>query len=379
MKPLPRPVYVTRPILPDLRALEPHLRGLWESRWLTNHGELHDRLEAALRTTLGVSNASVFNNGTIALLVAIKALDLAPGTEIITTPFTFPATPHCISWNGLRAVFSDIEPATMTIDPARVEELITDRTSAILGVHVYGFPCHLERLEHIANKHNLRLIYDAAHAFNTTVNGKGIGSFGDISMFSFHPTKLFHTLEGGCLVYGQPELERKVYYLRNFGIKNEDEVVDVGINGKMNELQAAIGLLNLQLIENEMCKRRRIRTLYETGLSGIEGLHIPKLPSGVSDSCQYFVIRIDERSFGISRNRLYDRLKEYNIISRKYFSPLCSDYVPYRNGADNGSPHLPVASLITRQVLCLPFYGELTDDEVEQISGVIRHLHDQVA
>ena len=235
-------IYVTQPLLPELSEFNEHLKDIWDSKCLTNMGSKHNELESKLREVLKVPYVSLFNNGTIALLTAIKAMDLPYGSEVITTPFTFAATPHCISWNGLKPVFCDIEPETMTIDANKIEDLITPNTSAILGVHVYGFPCDVYKIEKIAKKYNLKVIYDAAHAFSTEIDGKGIGTFGDISMFSFHATKLFNTVEGGCLTYNNPDLVNKIYNLRNFGIRSEELVEDVGINGKLDEIRSVIGL-----------------------------------------------------------------------------------------------------------------------------------------
>ena len=276
-----------------------------------------------------VSNVSVFNNGTIALLTALKALDLPADSEVIT-PFTFPATPHCISWNGLKPVFCDIEPNTMTIDADKIEEQITPETSAILPVHVYGFPCDVKKIDNIAKKHDLKVIYDGAHAFSPEIDGRGIGTFGDITVFSFHATKLFNTLEGGCLTYKNNGLKEKIYNLRNFGIKNEEEVVDVGINGKMNEIQASIGLLNLKLFKKEQDKRLKIKELYIEQLKDIENIKIPEMPENTTDSFQYFPIIIEE-DFPITGDTVYQNYKKYNIFTRKYFYPICSDYEPYKN------------------------------------------------
>jgi dTDP-4-amino-4,6-dideoxygalactose transaminase len=370
----PAPVYVTSPILPPLDMLGEKLKSIWQSKWLTNHGDMHGEFEKTLEAVLKVKNVSAFNNGTIALLTALKALDLPQGSEVITTPFTFPATPHCITWNGLKPVFCDIEPDTMTIDADKIERLINKNTSAILGVHVYGFPCDVEKIQTIANKFNLRVIYDSAHAFTTEINGKGIGSFGDISMFSFHATKLFHTVEGGCLTYYNPEYKEKIYYLRNFGIKNEEEVVDIGINGKMNELQAAIGLLNLKLFEEEKRKRQIIKSIYAENLKAMNGIRLVQMPENVTDSMQYFVIKIDKEIFGLSRDEVYSKLKEYNVFARKYFYPLCSEYQPYQRLPSSGKDNLPVANKIKNEVLCLPFYGDLGKENVGKICEIIRCL-----
>lgn len=368
------PVYVTRPILPNLDKLQEKLKPIWQSKWLTNHGDTHREFEEKLQVVLKVRNVSAFNNGTIALLTALKALDLPQGSEVITTPFTFPATAHCITWNGLKPVFCDIEPDTMTIDADKIEGLINKNTSAILGVHVYGFPCDIEKIQAIANKYNLKVIYDSAHAFTTEVNGKGIGTAGDISMFSFHATKLFHTVEGGCLTYHNPEYREKIYYLRNFGIKNEEQVVGIGINGKMNELQAAIGLLNLELFEKEKQKRRIIKEVYRENLKSLSGIEIVEMPGNVTDSMGYFVIRIHKDIFGLSRNEVYDKLKEYNVFTRKYFYPLCSEYECYKNLPSSKEENLPVANKVKNEVLCLPFYGAMGKETVQRICELIKSI-----
>ena len=371
-----QPIYVTKPILPALKDVNQKLKAIWQSKWLTNHGNMHNELEQKLQAVLKVRNVSVFNNGTIALLTALKALELPVGSEVITTPLTFPATVHCISWNGLQPVFCDTEPESMTIDPERIEELINANTSAILGVHVYGFPCGVEKVQSIADKFDLKVIYDAAHAFTTEINGKGIGTYGDISMFSFHATKLYHTVEGGCLSYKDDQYIDKLYYLRNFGIKNEEQVVDIGINGKMNELQAAIGLLNLELFEQEKQNRRMIKSLYVQNLRELDGVTIPRMPPNVTDSMQYFVIRIDKENFGLSRDELYEDLKKYNVFTRKYFYPLCSEYEPYKALASSATENLTVANRIQSEVLCLPLYGTLGTESAQRICDIIKLIRE---
>jgi dTDP-4-amino-4,6-dideoxygalactose transaminase len=369
-----KPIYVSRPLLPSLKDLEDELSQIWESKWLTNMGVKHQQLEERLKEELKVKNVSLFNNGAIALLTALKALDLPLGSEVITTPFTFAATPHCISWNNLKPVFCDIEPHTMTIDANKIESLITDNTSAILGVHVYGFPCDVRKIEEIAKAYRLKVIYDGAHVFSTEIDGIGIGSFGDITMFSFHATKLFNTAEGGCLTYNDDNLKDKIYNLRNFGIRSQEEVADIGINGKMNEIQAAIGILNLKLYRDEQNKREIIRKRYFEKLSQIKGIRIPKMPENVTNSYQYFPIVIED-DFGITRDQLYDKMANYNIFARKYFYPLCSDYLPYINLPSSKPIKLPVANDISRKVLCLPFYGELSLDVVDKICKVIDYYN----
>lgn len=367
------PVYVTQPLLPDLNDLQTEITEIYESKWITNQGKKHNLLEKKLEKVLKVSNVSLFNNGTIALLTALKALNLPIGSEVITTPFTFPATPHCISWNELKPVFCDIEPGNMTIDADKIEKLITNNTSAILPVHVYGFPCNIKKIEKIAKKNSLSVIYDGAHTFSTTIDGKGIGTFGDITMFSFHATKLYNTLEGGCLTYNNNELREKIYNLRNFGIKNEEEVVDIGINGKMNEFQASVGLLNLKLFEKEQDKRSKIKKLYIDQLKDLNNIRIPKMPKNTTESYQYFPIIIKD-SYPLTRDELYDKLKKYDIYARKYFYPICSDYEPYKNLDSSSKENLPVANDLKNRVLCLPYYGDLDFEIVYQICNLIKNL-----
>ncbi len=370
IKPLEKTIFVTQPLLPSLESVNTQLEEIWDSKWITNMGAKHNLLAEKLKSVLKVNNVSLFNNGTIALLTALKALDLPYGSEVITTPFTFAATPHCISWNGLKPVFCDIEPNTMTIDADKIEALITPNTSAILAVHVYGFPCNVEKIDKIAKKYNLKVVYDGAHVFSTEINGKGIGEFGDITMFSFHATKLFNTIEGGCLTYKDNNLYRKIYNLRNFGIQSEELVEDIGINGKMNEIQAAVGLLNLELYKEEQRKRAEIKAYYDEHISGIEGIYIPLMPENTTNSYQYYPIVIKDE-YPLSRNELYDNFKTYNIMTRKYFYPLCSDYECYKNLKSSSKENLPVANDVKNRVLCLPYYGSLTEDVLSVICGVL--------
>lgn len=368
--PLVDPIYVSSPLLPDINDLNDEMKKIFQSKRLTNMGENHDLLESKLKDVLQVGNISLFNNGTIALLTALKALNLPCGSEVITTPFTFAATPHCISWNDLKPVFCDIEPNTMTIDANKIESLITENTSAILAVHVYGFPCDVEKIDKIAKKYNLKVIYDGAHAFSTKINETGIGNFGDITMFSFHATKLYNTIEGGALTYNNPELKKKIYNLRNFGIQDQETVQDIGINGKMNELQAAFGLLNLKLFEEEKNKRSKIYEIYKNKLTSTKGIKIPKMPENTTNSYQYFPIVIDE-DFVMSRNDLHLEFQKYNVNTRKYFYPLCSDYDCYKDLKSSRIENLPVANDIKNKVLCLPFYGSLDSEIVEMVCAVI--------
>ena len=372
MHPFDEPIYVTRPLLPDLKEIYHELEKIWASKWLTNNGPEHQIFERELRQRLKVPNVSLFNNGTIALLVAVNSLRLKG--EVITTPFTFPATPHALFWNGITPVFCDIDEKSMTINPDKIEQMVNPQTTAILGVHVFGTPCHIEKIQEIANRYGLKVIYDAAHAFDTEVDGTGIGNFGDISMFSFHATKLFHTAEGGALTCKDTDLKRSIDLLKNFGIKSEDEVVMPGINGKMNEIQAVLGLVNLKYLETEREKRKRITDTYTQCLSDIEGIRLNELPKNVRNSYQYFVIRIEQERFGSSRDEVYKRLRQYNVYARKYFYPLCSDYPCYRNLPSADPINLPVAKEVANEVLCLPLYGELAIASVEKICEIIRSL-----
>ncbi len=366
-------ILITQPLLPNIEEYISQIKDIWKSKWLTNMGEKHNLLEAGLKEELKVPYASLFNNGTIALLTALKAFNLPYGSEVITTPFTFAATPHCISWNGCKPIFCDIEPNRMTIDADKIERLITPNTSAILGVHVYGFPCDVEKIQKIADKYNLKVIYDAAHAFSTEIDGIGIGNFGDITMFSFHATKLFNTIEGGCLTYNSPDLVKKLYNLRNFGIQSEELIEEVGINGKMNEFQAAMGLENLKIYKNEQEKRKNIKSIYDSKLSKIKGIRIPRLQNNTTDSYQYYPIIIEDE-FPITRNELYEKFKEHDILTRKYFYPACSDYECYKNDITVKTARLRITDDLKQRVLCLPFYGNLSIEDINKICEVIANV-----
>jgi dTDP-4-amino-4,6-dideoxygalactose transaminase len=367
-----RPIYVTSPLLPDETKLQEVTRTILRSKRVTNHGSYHRALEAALREKLDVPLVSVFNNGSLALLTALKVMRLPPNSEVITTPFTFPATPHVVSWNGLKPVFCDIEMEHFCLDTQQLESHITPNTSAILGVHTYGFACNLEELEEIGQKHDLKVIYDGAHAFDSKYRGRHIGLRGNVTSLSFHATKLFNTFEGGALVSPQVELERPIYYARNFGIKNEEEVVEIGINGKMNEMCAAIGLLNLESYEAERARRARVREIYDSILSTNSSIYCPRFPEHLTCSQLYYVIHIREGA-KLSRDELCDTLrKEYNVYPRKYFYPPCYEYTPYR--APGMHERFPNTQLAARGNLCLPFYGDLEDNAAERIALIINDL-----
>ncbi|MDR1418595.1 MAG: DegT/DnrJ/EryC1/StrS family aminotransferase [Endomicrobium sp.] len=363
-------VYITSPIIPPIDKFNLLVKQMFKSKYLTNMGPIHNELEIKLKDLLKAKNFSLFNNGTIALLCALKTFDFPIGSEIITTPWTFAATPHSIMWNGYVPVFCDIEKDTFCIDSSKIERLITEKTRAILGVHVYGLPCNVLKIEEIAKKNNLKVIYDAAHAFTTEINGRGIGSYGDISMFSFHSTKLFHTIEGGGLIYNDDSLVEKIKGLRNFGIFSEEVIDDIGLNGKMNELQAIVGLLNLKLIDEEKGKRKKLKDFYDKSFSNIKNIHIPKIPSNISYSYQYYPIIVEDK-FPCSRDEIYDNLKNKNIFARKYFYPMCADYECYKDLPSSRSENLPVANDIKNRILCLPFYGDLDLITADRIIKII--------
>ena len=367
---MPRPLYVSRPILPDQDSFFQMASELWGTKLLSNCGPFHERLEEELRNYLNVPTAKLFNNGTTALICALKMFSLPVGSEVITTPLTFAATAHAISWNGLVPVFADVDPTTLTLCPKAVEKAVTPRTSAIVAVHVYGTVCDVNALGNIAAKLNLNLIYDSAHVFGTTVGVRGIGSFGDASVFSFHATKLFHTLEGGMITTNRQEDAKHIHLLRNFGIKNEEEVVEIGINGKMNELQAIMGLLNLPLVYAEKNARNKLRRKYSEFLANLPGIGLQPEQVGVSNSEQYFLVTIDEEQFGKGRDDIYRTLKNIGIHARKYFHPICSDFEVYKGSSIVTTLPSPWVETIKNRVLCLPFHSGVDDQDVEDIRKV---------
>ncbi|WP_234998537.1 DegT/DnrJ/EryC1/StrS family aminotransferase [Salirhabdus sp. Marseille-P4669] len=368
-----QPIYVTRPLLPNKEEVYKKIDEIWESKWITNNGRQLRNLEEKLKNHLKINNISLFNNGTMALILGLKSLNLRG--EVITTPFTFPATTQALDWNNLTPIFCDIEPDTLNINADLIEPLITENTSAILAVHVFGNPCEVEKIQQVASKYNLKVIYDAAHAFGTIVNGKPIGSYGDMSMFSFHATKLFNTIEGGALTFNDNTLSEKLELLKNFGLKESEKVILSGLNAKMNEIQAAIGLEVLNSVEIERLKRDKIKRTYETHLQNIPGIRIITRLEKELSSYQYFVIEVDEVLFGKSRDWLQKELEKYNIYTRKYFYPLCSDFYWYKNNKSADSLSLPQAYKSVNQVLALPYYGDLSIQNVITICEIIRDLH----
>jgi len=369
-KPFPKPLYVARPLLPPLEKLSEKLQDIWSTGRLTNNGPQHKLLERKILNHLKVPYGSLFNNGTIALIVACQSLRLTG--EVITTPFTFAATPHVLTWNNIKPIFCDINEKTMNIDSDKIEAMITPKTTGILAVHVFGTPCEVERIQDIANRYGLRVIYDAAHAFGVEINDVGIGSFGDISMFSFHATKLFHTAEGGALTFNDKNLKSRIDLLKNFGIMNEDEVIIPGINGKMNELQAALGLLVLDIVEEEQSKRAGVYSSYCEYFDDMDGIdYLSHEVPGVKCGNQYFIIKVDENVFGRSRDFIYEELKKYNVFARKYFYPLCSNYPCYKYLPSADPIKLPVANETANRILALPFYGDLATDDIANICKII--------
>jgi dTDP-4-amino-4,6-dideoxygalactose transaminase len=362
-------VYVTRPHLPPLEEFIPYLREIWDSGWLTNNGQFHQQLEAALCTYLGVEHVSLFANGTLALICALQAERITG--EVITTPFSFVATSHALLWNGIQPVFADIDPHSFNLDPEKIEAAITPRTTAIMPVHVYGSPCQMAEIARIADVYGLKVIYDAAHAFGVRQNGDSILNQGDLSVLSFHATKVFTTFEGGAIVCHDAKKKARIDYLKNFGIADEVTVVAPGINAKMNEVQAAFGLLQLRHMDHVMRSRAAIDQTYRKALAGIEGIMIPDQLANVERNYSYFPVLITE-SFPLSRDALYQHLREHGVYARRYFYPLISTFSMYRGLTSAAGDNLPVASRVAQQVLCLPIYPDLTEADQALIFKVIR-------
>lgn len=371
MKKFKKPILVTKSSMPPIEEYKKEMEKLWESRWLTNNGYFHEEFKKKLKEYFKVENIELFVNGHLAFDIAIKALDLKG--EVITTPFTFVSTVHAIVMNGLKPVFCDINENDFTIDVNKIEELITEKTSAIIPVHVYGNPCNVKKIDEIANKYNLKVIYDAAHAFGIELEGKSIAQFGDISMFSCHSTKVFHSIEGGILSFKDKELKKKLYLLKNFGISGPETVELVGMNAKMNEFQALMGYLNLKYIDDNIEKRKRLVCKYRELLNKIEGIRYLEDIEGVKHNYSYFPIVVDENIFRKTRDELYERLKEYNIFTRKYFYPLVTDFECFKNEY-NSSENIPTAKYVADRVLTLPLYSDLKIEAVEKICNIIEKI-----
>lgn len=361
MKP---PVYVTQPQLPPLDEFLPYLEQIWQSRSLTNNGRFHQALEASLCEYLGVSYISLFNNGTNALLTSLQALELSG--EVITTPFTFVATTNAVLWRGLTPVFVDVEPETLNLDPAAIEAAITPRTTAILPVHCYGQPCDVEAIEAIAKRHNLKVIYDAAHAFGVECHCGSVLNHGDLSVLSFHATKVFNTLEGGAIVSHSAEMKQRIDRLKNFGIVNETEVIEAGLNGKMNEVQAAFGLTQLPYVHAAIAARQTIDTYYRAQLAAVAGIHCLATDQAKVSNFAYFPILV-EKSYPLSRESLRLKLKDEGIIARRYFYPLTPDLL----GLYSQPAAIPNAAAAAERILCLPLYPELSSQDQQRIINVI--------
>jgi dTDP-4-amino-4,6-dideoxygalactose transaminase len=359
-------ILVTSPLLPDLKEFNQYLERIWESKWITNNGSFHQQLEKALAEYLGVEYISVFTNGTLPLITALQALGLTKG-EVITTPYSFVATTHSIWWNQLIPVFVDVEPSTGNIDPAKIEAAITPKTVAIMPVHVYGQPCDNERIDAIAKKHGLKVIYDAAHAFGVRQNGESILNWGDISTLSFHATKVYGTIEGGALVCHSAEMKHQIDNLKNFGFRGEVTVEAPGINGKMDEVRAAFGLLNLQQVDAAIARRREVVKLYREAIDRIEGLSYLAEQPGIRYNYGYFPIFVDSTKYGMSRDALYAKMQDQNIFGRRYFYPLISTFMPYNTYPSSATANLPVATKMADEVLCLPMHHALSDEDVQRV------------
>ena len=370
-------ITVTSPLLPNLEELNGLMQDIWNRKWITNMGTFHQELEQALSQYLGVEYLSLFTNGTLPLITALQALNIREG-EVITSPYSFVATSHAIWWNHLTPVFVDVDPATGNIDPNKIEAAITDKTVAILPVHCYGCPCDVERIDAIAKKHHLKVIYDAAHAFGVRVSaregaGASVLNFGDISTISFHATKVYNTIEGGALVCHSAEMKRLIDQLKNFGFEDETVVLAPGINSKMDEVRSAYGLLNLQQVEDAIAARKRVAQRYTAAIKSIKGINLfPYIESlgaeqGFEWNCAYYPILIYAEQYGMTRDELYEKMKAANVYGRRYFYPLITTFDPYRDYPSASPNNLPVATKIANQVICLPMHHALSEEDVERV------------
>jgi dTDP-4-amino-4,6-dideoxygalactose transaminase len=366
---LNQPVYVTQPFLPPLEEFEEYLKQIWDSKWLTNNGRFHRELENALCEYLGVKYISLFSNGTLALITALQTLRVTG--EVITTPYSFVATTHSLWWNNIIPVFVDIEPHTFNIDPKKIEAAITPKTTAIMPVHVYGNPCDVNSINEISEGYGLKVIYDACHTFGVRINGIPVLNYGDLSVMSFHATKVYNTFEGGAIVCHDEATKKRIDNLKNFGFINEITVVIPGINAKMNEVQAAMGLLQLKYIDGAIEKRRQIALQYREGLKDIDGITCLDDMDGVNHCYSYFPVLIDKDKYGMTRDELYEELKKNLIYSRRYFYPLISQFPTYK-GLESARPSgMPIAERVTEQVLCLPIYPDLQLDTRNRIISIL--------
>lgn len=364
-----KPIFVTQPYLPPLAEFLPYLESIWESKTLTNGGPMHRRLETELCAYLGVKHISLFANGTLALVTALQALRITG--EVITTPFSFVAGAHSLLWNGIKPVFVDIDPVTLNLDPKKIEAAITPHTTAILPVHCYGNPCHVEAIQQIADNYNLKVIYDAAHAFGVTAHGQSILNHGDLSVLSFHATKVFNTFEGGAIISPDAKTKQQIDHLKNFGFVDEVTVAAAGINGKMSEINASFGLLQLKHVGRAISRRRELDQLYRAQLRHVKGIHCVEPTGQDLANYSYFPILV-QADYPLTRDQLYDTMKAGDIRARRYFFPLISSFPMYR-GLPSATPeNLPVASRLALQVICLPLFPAMTNEDVERVVAVIR-------
>jgi dTDP-4-amino-4,6-dideoxygalactose transaminase len=366
-----KPIYVTEPFLPPLEEFVPYLERIWETKQLTNSGPFHKEFERALCEFLGVQHIALFVNGTVALVTALQALRITG--EVITTPYSFVATAHSLLWNGIKPVFVDIDPETLNLDPDRIEAAISPQTTAIMPVHCYGRPCDVDAIQRIADNYNLRVIYDAAHAFGVRLRSGSLLTCGDLSVLSFHATKVFTTFEGGAIICPDAKTKQRIDHLKNFGFVNEVTVVAPGINGKMSEFSAALGILQLKYFDCAIARRKKIDALYRKRLRGVRGIRCLPRADPCSSNHAYFPILV-EKGYPLSRDALYRKLKEHNIHPRRYFYPLISDFPMYRGLTSANRDNLPVASRIAEEVLCLPIFPALGDGDADRIANVISEL-----
>ena len=368
-----KPVYVTQPELPPLEEFLPYLRKIWDAKILTNGGPFHQMFEAALCEYLGVRHISLFTNATIALVTALQSLRIAG--EVITTPYSFVATAHSLMWNGIKPVFVDVDPVTLNMDPARIEAAITPQTTAIMPIHCYGTPCDVDAIQRVADDYNLKVIYDAAHAFGVRREEGGamrsVLNHGDLSVLSFHATKVFNTFEGGAIICPDLKTKQRIDHLKNFGFVNETTVVATGINGKMSEFNAALGLLQLKHIDAAIARRGAVEARYRELLKDVPGVRMLVRPLDATPNHSYFPILVGPEFAG-GRDGLYQRLREDNVMARRYFHPLISDYPMYRGLPSADPAQLPVARRAADQVLCLPIYPTLADEDIERIAAIVR-------
>lgn len=360
---------VTQPFLPELSEFVPYLEKIWDNRWLTNNGPFHQELEAKLAEYLGVEHVSLFNNATIALITALQAMRIHG--EVITTPYSFVATSHSIMWNGLEPVFVDIDPTTFNIDPAKIEAVITPRTTAIMPVHCYSNPCDVEAIQKIADNYGLKVIYDAAHAFGVNYKGESLLKWGDLSILSFHATKVFNTFEGGAIISPDAKTKQRIDRLKNFGIADELTVTAPGINGKMSEINAAFGLVQLKHIDDAMAQRQAVDSRYRSELAEVTGITLYQHDINANSNFSYFPILV-EAEYPLSRDELYEKLKANGILSRRYFYPLISNMPIYRGLPTADAVHLPLANALAEKVLCLPIFNELTIEQQQQVIALIK-------